>query len=60
VIDDGDVDMQEDMMALDALCSAVPPELTSVIANKEMVKEAWDAIATMRVDDGHVKKNAAQ
>lgn len=58
-IDKGDVDPQEDMMALDALCSAVPPEMATAIADKETSKEAWNAIATMRVGDDRVKKNTA-
>jgi hypothetical protein len=45
----GGADPQEDMMALDALVSTVPS-----------VKEAWDAITTMRVSDDHVKKAAVQ
>jgi hypothetical protein len=44
------------MMALDALCGAVPPEMVSTIAKKETTKEAWDAIVTMKVGDDHVKK----
>jgi hypothetical protein len=48
------------MMAFDVLCTTVPLELTFVIANKDIVKEAWDAIATFRVGDGHVKKNTTQ
>ena len=48
------------MQALDALCSAVPPEMWSVIADKETAKEAWEAIATMRIGDDRVKKTSAQ
>jgi hypothetical protein len=48
------------MMALNALCSAVPPELVSMIAKKEMVKEAWDAIVTMRVGNDCMKKMTTQ
>jgi hypothetical protein len=59
-IDVGDVDDQEDMMALDALCSAVPPEMARVISDKETTMETWKAIATMRVGDEHVKENSAQ
>jgi hypothetical protein len=44
------------MMALDALYSAVPLEMVLTIAKKDMAKEAWDMIATMRVGDDHVKK----
>jgi hypothetical protein len=56
VIENGDADQQEEMMALDALCGAVPPEMVSTIAKKETTKEAWDAIVTMKVGDDHVKK----
>jgi hypothetical protein len=48
------------MMALDALCGTVPPEMMPTIAKKETAKEAWDAIMTMRVGDVRVKKTTAQ
>jgi hypothetical protein len=60
VIEKGGADAYEEMIALDALCSAVPPEMMSLIADKDTAKEAWDEIATMRVDDDHVKKSMAQ
>jgi hypothetical protein len=47
------------MMSLDALCSAVPPEMIPSIAKMETAKEAWDAIATMRIGDDRVKKSTA-
>jgi hypothetical protein len=56
VIENGGADQQEEMMALDALCDAIPPEMVLTIAKKEMAKEAWDAIATMRIRDDRVKK----
>jgi hypothetical protein len=59
-IDVGDVDDQKDMMALDALCSAVPPEMARAISDKEMAMAAWKVIATMRVGDERVKENSAQ
>jgi hypothetical protein len=59
-IQDGSTDQQEEMMALDALCGAVPQEMVLTIAKKETVKEAWDAIATMRVGDDYVKKVTTQ
>ncbi|CAN6269758.1 unnamed protein product [Urochloa humidicola] len=59
-IEDGDVDTQEDMLALDALCTAVPPEMADAIADSDTAKKAWDTIATMRVGDDRVRKNAAQ
>lgn len=48
------------MLALDTLCTAVPPEMVPSIAKLETDKEAWDAIATMRVGDDRVKKSTAQ
>jgi hypothetical protein len=38
VIENGGVDQQEEMMVLDALCRAVPPEMVPTIAKKEMAK----------------------
>jgi hypothetical protein len=43
------------MMALDALCGSVPRKMVSTI-----IKEAWDAITTIRIDDNHVKKATVQ
>jgi phenylalanine-4-hydroxylase len=60
VIEDGIIDQQEKMMTFDALCGAVPPEMVSTIAKKETTKEAWDAIAMMRIDDNRVKKVMTQ
>jgi hypothetical protein len=48
------------MVALDALCGAIPPEMMPMIAKKEMAKEAWDAIASMRVGDDRMKKATTQ
>jgi hypothetical protein len=59
-IENGGADQHEEMMALDTLCGAVPPEMVPTIVKKETAKEAWDAIATMRVGDDRVKKATAQ
>ncbi|XP_072147841.1 uncharacterized protein [Setaria viridis] len=59
-VDAGGVDPMEDMTALDAICSAILTEIVSTIVEKKMAKEAWDAIATMRVGDDRVKKSTAQ
>jgi hypothetical protein len=59
-LDKGGVDPQEDMMSLDALVSSVPLEMVVMVANKGLVKEAWDAIATMCIGDDRVKKAVAQ
>jgi hypothetical protein len=40
IIEDDGADQQEEMMALDALCGVVPPEMVLMIAKKEMAKEA--------------------
>jgi hypothetical protein len=60
VIENSSADQQEEMMMLDALCDVVPPEMMSAIAKKKTAKEAWDAIATMRVSDDRVKKATVQ
>jgi hypothetical protein len=49
IIENGGADQPEEMMALDALCGAVPSEMVPMITKKETAKEAWDVIATMRV-----------
>jgi CHAD domain-containing protein len=55
-----DVDFQVEHMALDAICSVVPPEMISTLATKPSVKEAWESIKTMRIDVDHVHKASAQ
>jgi hypothetical protein len=60
IMENGGADQQEKMMALDALCGAVPLKMVPTIAKKETAKEAWDAIAIMRVDDDRVKKATVQ
>jgi hypothetical protein len=60
VIEDGGADSQEEMMALDVLCGAVPPEMVPMIAKMETAKKAWNAIATLRIGDDRVKKSTAQ
>jgi hypothetical protein len=60
VIENGGADQQEEIMTLDALCGAVPLKMVPMIVKKEMTKEAWDAITTMRVGDDRVKKATMQ
>jgi hypothetical protein len=43
------------MMALDALCGVVPPEMVLMITKKDVTKEAWDTITIMRVSDDRVE-----
>jgi hypothetical protein len=58
VIEHGGADIHEEMMALDALCSAVPPKMVSSIADKSTAKETWKTIADLRVGDDRMKKDA--
>jgi hypothetical protein len=39
-VDLGDVDFQVDCMALDAICSVVPPEMITALASKDSTQEA--------------------
>jgi hypothetical protein len=59
-IEVGDADPDDDIEALDAISSAVPSELATAITDKDMAKEAWDTIKTLRVGDDRVRKNIAQ
>lgn len=52
--------LKEEMMALDALCGAVPPEMVPSIAKKEMARETWEAIAMMRIGNERVRKSTAE
>ena len=47
-------------MALDVVCSAMPPEMVPMLEKMETTKLVWDAIATMRIRDDRVKKSTAQ
>jgi hypothetical protein len=60
IVEKGDGDVQEDMRALDALSSAVPPELVSVVASRDSAKQAWEAIKVMQVGDNHVRASTTQ
>jgi hypothetical protein len=51
IIEVGGVNEHEEIMALDALCTAVPPEMVLVLIDKKTAKEVWDATAKMRVGD---------
>jgi hypothetical protein len=55
-----DVDFQVDHMALDAICSLVPPEMISTLASKPLTKEAWESIKIMRIGWERVCKASSQ
>jgi hypothetical protein len=59
-IESGGDDVQEDLMALEALSSAVPQEMVATVASKKSAKEAWDAIKTLLIGDDCVRASTVQ
>lgn len=53
-------DYHDDCTALDAICSAVPPELVPTLATKPSAHEAWEAIKKMCIGDEHARKTTAK
>jgi hypothetical protein len=60
VIDSGEEDTQEDMMALDVLVSEAPPEMVATVASKNTTKAVWDAIKTLWIGDDRVRASTVQ
>jgi hypothetical protein len=56
----GDVNYYEDRRALDALITAVLPEMQFSLSKKRTAKEAWDAIAAARIGSDRVRKTTLQ
>jgi hypothetical protein len=54
-VDPGNAEFQVHRMTLDAICSAVPPEMVTSLAMKDMAMEAWESIKTMCIGDEHVR-----
>jgi phenylalanine-4-hydroxylase len=52
----GDVDYYENRRALNALITAVPPEMQFSLFKKRNAKEAWDAIAAARIGSDRARK----
>jgi hypothetical protein len=59
-VDLSDVNFQVDCMALDAICSAVPPELISTLATKPSAREVCESIKTMRIEVDRRRKASMQ
>jgi hypothetical protein len=59
-VDKGDAEFQVDRMALDAICSTMPPNMIATLAVKPTTKEVWDCIKTMRIGDDRVHKATMQ
>jgi hypothetical protein len=51
IVDLEDIEFQVDRMALDAICSAVSPEMVTTLATKDTTMEASDNIKTMQIGD---------
>lgn len=58
-VDDDDVDEQEDLMATEAICKAVPTEMVEAMANKGSAKAAWKALRTANLGVERVRKAKA-
>ncbi|CAN6309838.1 unnamed protein product [Urochloa humidicola] len=59
-IEPGSVSLQEDYMALDAITSAVPPEMVASLAAKNSALEAWNVVKERRIGSEQVQKTEAQ
>ena len=59
VVDKGTDNEEDDMSALEAILAAVPIEYSEPLGAKSSTKEAWEAIAVMRVDSDRAKKATA-
>jgi hypothetical protein len=59
-IEPGDVTLQEDRMALDAITSAVPQEMLALLVVKATAAEAWEAVRSLRIGSEAVRNARAQ
>jgi hypothetical protein len=59
-IESGDVTLQEDRMALDAITNAVPQEMLASLAVKATTAEAWEAVRSLRIGSEAVWNARAQ
>jgi hypothetical protein len=56
----GDVTLQEDRMALDAITSAVPQEMLASLAVKVTAAKVWEAVRSLRIGSEAVRNARAQ
>jgi hypothetical protein len=59
-IEPGDVTLQEDRMALDAITSAVPQEMLASLAVKATATEAWEAVRSFQIGSEAVRNARTQ
>lgn len=60
VVETGDVQLQEDQMALEAILHVATLEMIATLAVKESAKEVWDTIKMKQVGIDQVSKAKAQ
>ena len=56
----GGGDYDDDRRALEALCTAIPTELSASLANKATTKLAWESIAAARIDRDRARRAMLQ
>ena len=59
-VDKGTDNEEDDMSALEAILAVVPAEYREPLGTKNSAKEAWEAIAAIRVGSDRAKKATAQ
>lgn len=52
--------LSEDRRALEALLAAVPPEMAPTLADKETVKNTWNAITVARISSDRARRATLQ
>ncbi|XP_048532461.1 uncharacterized protein LOC125511199 [Triticum urartu] len=59
-VETGDVEYEEDRLAMEAILRSVPEEMVLTLGAKETAKEAWDTITTLRIGVERVWESKAQ
>jgi hypothetical protein len=58
-IEPGDVTLQEDRMALDAITSAVPQEMLASLAVNATAAEAWETVRSLQIGSEAIRNARA-
>ena len=59
-VETGDVEYEEDRLAMEAILRSVPEEMVLTLGAKKTAKEAWETIKTLRIGVEHVRESKAQ
>ncbi|XP_073360351.1 uncharacterized protein [Aegilops tauschii subsp. strangulata] len=59
-VDTGDVEYEEDWLAMEAILRSVPSEMVLTLGAKKTTKEAWETIKTLRIGVERVRESKAQ